>query len=95
MRRYFAARPKPEVENKWLRKSPKKIAVRLETQRMNASNIYTKTNGKETSRPLISSKQPRPGFKKSWTRSGQKQHLPALAENDENAPSTKTLDQAM
>ena len=32
----------------------KKIAVRLEAQRMNASNIYTKTNAKETSRPLIS-----------------------------------------
>ena len=57
---YFAPGPRPEVENKWLHQSRKKIAVRLEAQRMNASNIYTKTNGKETSRPLISSKQPRP-----------------------------------
>ena len=38
----------------------KKIAVGLEAQRMNTSNIYTKTNGKEPLRPLISSKQPRP-----------------------------------
>ena len=50
---YSAVWTGPEVENKWLRKSREKIAVRLEAQRMHASNIYTKTDGKETLRPLI------------------------------------------
>ena len=52
MHGYSAVWTGPEVENKWLRKSRKKIVVRLEAQRMNASNIDPETNGKETLRPL-------------------------------------------
>ncbi len=60
LHRYFAARPGPEVENKWLHQSRKEITVRLEVQRMNASENCTKANGTESLRTLIVSKEPRP-----------------------------------
>ena len=58
--RYFAGRLRPEVKNKWLRQSRKKISVRLEAQMMNASEKFTKTIETESLCTLIGSKWPRP-----------------------------------
>ena len=47
----FCSRAKARSRKQMVAPESKKIAVRLEAQRMNASNIYTKTDGKETLRP--------------------------------------------
>ena len=80
LHRYFAGRLRPEVKNKWLRQSRKKISVRLEAQMMNASEICTKTFETESLCTLIGSKWPRPfaeivgcpGHKTTWGCNGGK-----------------------
>ena len=56
----FCNRAKARSRKQMVAQESEKIAAGLEAQRMHASNIYTKTDGKETLRPLIWSKQPRP-----------------------------------
>ena len=78
---YSASRLRPEVENKWLRQNSKKACCQTGSPadectshfHNNRNEIIEHTDWKQ----VVEAR-----FKNSWTRSGQKQHLQALAEND-------------
>ena len=57
---FFAAGAGPEVENKWLHQSGKKIAARQEASGVNASQKCTNTKGMGSLRTLFGRKQTRP-----------------------------------
>ena len=70
---------RPEVESKWLRQNQKGIAgspadeCTSHIHNNNRNEIIEHPDWKQVAEAR---------FKNSWTRSGQKQHLPALAKND-------------